>query len=412
LINDVLDIAKIEARKLELVSTSFHLPSFLQGVAEICQIRAIEKGITFEFQPDPQLPLGVYGDEKRLRQVLLNLLGNAIKFTEIGSVTLQAEVLSCQVTQEKGTVCKIRFLVADTGVGMTPTQITKIFLPFEQVGDRQKQTEGTGLGLAITQKIVTLMQSQILVESELGKGSIFQFEVELPVTSDWSQASRVVQHGLIIGYKGEKRRILVVDDRWENRAVLVNLLEPIGFEMIEANHEQAGIEQTLANIPDLIITDSAMPVMDGLQFLQQLRSYDQFKNTTVLVSSASVFEIDRYNSLAAGGTDFLSKPVRADTLLKLIQQYLQLEWIYEASSQVKTGDDLPVQTGQMQPPSEDILRQLAELIKLGDLDSIGEIAHQIRESEGAQIAFAQELIRLVDNFEVKNLRAFIQGYLT
>jgi len=147
------------------------------------------------------------------------------------------------------------------------------------------------------------MQSQILVESQLGSGNTFQFDIELPVVQDWSDGSRVVQQGLVIGYSGEKRRILVVDDRWENRSVLVNLLERIGFNMIEAKNGQEGINEALANIPDLIITDLAMPIMDGLEFLHLLRSYEQFQTTIVLVSSASVFDINRYNSFRAGGNE-------------------------------------------------------------------------------------------------------------
>ncbi|MEC4803650.1 MAG: ATP-binding protein [Jaaginema sp. PMC 1079.18] len=157
LINDILDLSKIEARKLELHPAPFHLPSFLQSVVEINRIRAEQKGINFEFQADADLPIGVSGDEKRLRQALINLLGNAIKFTENGGVIFKV----------KSVGQKMRFQIEDTGVGMTPEQIEKIFLPFEQVGDTKKQAEGTGLGLAITQKIITMMGSKIEVHSKL-----------------------------------------------------------------------------------------------------------------------------------------------------------------------------------------------------------------------------------------------------
>jgi|GEM_PF-408785 len=413
LINDVLDIAKIEARKLELVPAKFYLRSFLQGVAEICQLRASEKAIDFEFQADQNLPSSVYGDEKRLRQVLINLLTNAIKFTERGSVKLKAEVISCEKTQAKGTLYKIRFLVVDTGVGMTAAQINKIFIPFEQVGDAKKQTEGTGLGLAISQKIVSLMQSQILVESQVGHGSTFQFDVELPATEDSPDVSKTIQSQLIIGYQGKKRRILVVDDRWENRSILVNLLEPIGFELIEAKNGQEGIEQALANIPDLIVTDLVMPVMDGFEFIYQLRAYEQFQATIILVSSASVFDIDQRNSLAAGGNDFLAKPIRAEKLLELIQHHLQLIWVYDAlpNDEVNEEENLVNLTRQIKPPPIDILDKLTELVEIGDLDSIAEIAQEISASDPTQMAFSQELINLADSFEVKKLKAFIQQYL-
>ncbi|RUT08557.1 hypothetical protein DSM106972_017250 [Dulcicalothrix desertica PCC 7102] len=396
LINDVLDLSKIEARKLELHPVPFHLPSFLQSVVEINRIRAEQKGITFDFETDPQLPVGISADEKRLRQVLINLLGNAIKFTDKGSVSFKVKL-----SNEK-----IRFQIEDTGVGMAPEQIEKIFLPFEQVGDSKKQAEGTGLGLAITKKIISLMQSQINVESTLGKGSIFWFEIELKEAEDWAVASRVVQQGTITGYQGIKHKILLIDDRWENRSVLFNLLEPIGFLLIEASNGQEGIELSLQESPDLIITDLAMPVMDGFEFLQKLRLHPKLKDKIVIVSSASVFEIDRHKSIDAGGNDFLPKPVQAEILLELIQKYLQINWVYD--NEVNQNKNLIVEEKGIKPPDIEILTELAELAQISELDGITEIAQQIKETNSA---FANELMRLVDACEIKQLRAFIHKHL-
>lgn len=411
LINDVLDLSKIEARKLELHPTAFHLPSFLQGVAEICRIRAEQKNIAFDFQVSAQLPIGIYGDEKRLRQVLINLLGNAIKFTDTGTVTFKVDVIEQHVAVETNqTIFKLGFQVEDTGVGMTPEQVEKIFLPFEQVGDTKKQSEGTGLGLAISHKIVSLMDSEIEVQSYPGEGSVFSFAAEFVEAQNWADTSRVLNQRNILGYQGEKRKILVVDDRWENRSVLVNLLEPIGFEMIEAKNGQEAIDLSLSLLPDLTVTDLVMPVMDGFEFLAKLRSHPQLKDQIVLVSSASVFDLDRHRSLEAGGSDFLPKPVQADTLLQLIQQHLQLEWIYDKAQEVPEVESVAT-TNTIQPPEAEILNQLAQLAYEGDLDSLVEIASQIKESHAEQALFAQELIRLADNFDVKQLRAFIQKYI-
>ncbi|MGB3266324.1 MAG: ATP-binding protein [Microcoleus sp.] len=397
LINDVLELAKIEARKLELHPTALHLPSLLQSVVEINRIRAEEKGIIFNFQVDEKLPVGVCVDEKRLRQVLINLLGNAIKFTETGSVTFKIQSIAP----------KIRFQIEDTGVGMTPEQIQKIFLPFEQVGDTKKQAEGTGLGLAITHKIIELMQSKIDVQSVLGSGSTFSFELELPEAKNWAASSRVMPQGAIEGYAGSKCKILVIDDRWENRSVLLNLLEPIGFEILEANNGQEGIELALKFSPDLIITDLAMPLMDGFEFLEKVRSSPQLHNQIVVVSSASVFEIDRHKSLDAGGNDFLPKPVQAEILLELLQKYLQLDWIYQENNAQKQNPQLA--PDRMQPPEPAILHQLLELAEDGELDGIIEIAGQIQDTNTA--AFTRELIRLAEACKLKQLRAFIQHYL-
>ncbi|WP_293142657.1 MULTISPECIES: hybrid sensor histidine kinase/response regulator [unclassified Microcoleus] len=418
LINDVLDLSKIEARKLELHPTAFHLPSFIQGVAEICMIRAQEKAITFDLQIDSQLPTGVCGDEKRLRQVLLNLLGNAIKFTEKGGVVFQVDVIkdaefSDSISPLDGIekIYKISFRVEDTGPGMTAVQVQKIFLPFEQVGDVKKQSEGTGLGLAISQKIVGLMQSEIAIDSRAGVGSIFSFEVSLPEAQNWAQSSRIVELGAVLGYLGDKRKILVVDDRWENRAVLVNLLEPIGFKMIEAADGKEGLDIALATAPDLILTDLAMPVMDGFGFLREIRTHPQLRDAIVLVSSASVFEIDRQKSLDAGGNDFLPKPVQADVLLGLLQKYLQLDWVYDdtVTARKKAQNAMP---NEMQIPAIEILQLLDEQAQSGDLDAVIEIAEEIQTANPEHAIFAQKILVLAEGFQVKELRALIQEHLS
>ncbi len=417
LINDVLDLSKIEARKLELHPTAFHLPSFIQGVAEICMIRAQEKAISFDLQIDSELPTGVFGDEKRLRQVLLNLLGNAVKFTEKGGVIFQVDVISNgefadlnQLDNPTPNLYKIRFRVEDTGPGMTPAQVKKIFLPFEQVGDVKKQSEGTGLGLAISQKIVGLMQSEIAIDSRAEIGSIFSFEVALPEALDWAESSRILEQGTVLGYLGEKRKILVVDDRWENRAVLVNLLEPLGFEMIEAADGKEGLDRALATKPDLILTDLAMPVMDGFEFLHQIRAHPQLRDAIVLVSSASVFEIDRQKSLDAGGNDFLPKPVQADVLLGLLKKYLQLEWVYDET--VNAGKKAQDTESKMQLPAIEILQLLSEQAEAGDLDAVIAIAEEIQTANPEHAIFANKILVLAEKFQVKELRALIEETLS
>ena len=411
LINDVLDLSKIEAGKLELYPTAFHLPSFIQGVAEICTIRAEEKAISFDLQIDSELPTGVCGDEKRLRQVLLNLLGNAVKFTEKGGVIFAVDVIK-NLESSTQNLSRIRFRVQDTGPGMTPEQVKKIFLPFEQVGDVKKQSEGTGLGLAISQKIVALMQSEIAIDSRAGVGSIFSFEVELPQAQNWTDSSRIIEQGTVLSYKGDdKYKILVVDDRWENRAVLVNLLEPIGFEMIEAADGKEGLDRALATAPDLILTDLAMPVMDGFEFLRQIRADPQLRDAIVLVSSASVFEIDRQKSLDAGGNDFLPKPVQADLLLGLLKKYLQLEWVYGET--VDAGEKAQqAMISKMQLPAIEILQLLNEQAEAGDLDAVIEIAEEIQTANPQHAIFAKKILVLAEGFQVKELRALIQEHLS
>ncbi|MBD2446640.1 response regulator [Nostoc sp. FACHB-152] len=413
LINDILDLSKIEARKLELNSVDFYLPAFLDSVSEICRIRAEQKVIGFNLQLDPDLPTGIRADEKRLRQVLINLLGNAIKFTQEGSVTFKVKVIN-QAANNKGQIIyKIRFEVVDTGTGISREQVEKIFLPFEQAGSQKRQTEGTGLGLAISQKIISLMNSQIQVESEFGKGSTFWFEVEVPESKDWAKVSRVVEQGIVIGYQGQKRTILIVDDKWENRSVIVNLLQPVGFTVIEASHGQEGIDQVKAYKPDLIITDLVMPVMDGFEFIKSLRQSDQCQEIPVIASSASVFAIDEYKSIDLGANAFLPKPIEVETLLELLRQFMHLEWLYENQKNPinKLHADSLDALVDLVLPAKEILQQFLELAKDGDVQQILEIAEQLSASDKRLSNFTGQIIQLSRNFQLKRLESFIQQQL-
>ena len=407
LINDVLDLSKIEARKLELTPKAIHLPSFLQGVVEICRVRSDQKGIDFIYQPDPNLPTGIETDEKRLRQVLLNLLGNAIKFTNQGSITLKVEAIESNATMP---LPRLKFQVIDTGVGIASDQVNKLFQAFEQVGDRKRQSEGTGLGLAISQRIVQLMGGEIQVESQLGVGSTFYFEVALPIATDWAQKSSVKDGRTIIGYEGASRHILIVDDRWENRSVLVNLLEPIGFTFTEAENGQAGLEKAREKLPDLIVTDLAMPIMDGFELLKQLRNSQELKRLKVLVSSASVAQIDQQMSIEAGGDDFLTKPVDAEELLMLVAKHLQLTWKYDAT-ELSTSDNKASAT-ELIPPSAADLQILLELAQDGLLRELAETAAEIGQKDERYQPFIQEVILLAKQFQTENIEQLIQEHLT
>ncbi|MEH2142859.1 MASE1 domain-containing protein [Nostoc sp.] len=404
LINDVLDLSKIEARKLELTPTGIHLPAFLQGVVEICRIRAEQKGIDFIYQPDPMLPEGVLADEKRLRQVLINLLGNGIKFTDKGSVTLKVVVLE---TGLDANYRRINFQIEDTGVGIEPKQINKIFQAFEQVGDRKRQAEGTGLGLAISQKIVDLMGGQIQVKSQAGIGSNFYFEVDLAIATDWVKQTSNSTGKQIIGYEGRSRHILVVDDRWENRAVLVNLLEPLGFTFTEAENGQEALEK-MRHQPDLVITDLAMPVMDGFEMLKQVRSTADLQHLKILVSSASVAQIDQQMALDAGGNDFLAKPVEASELFRLLEHHLKLKWKYETTP---TQDRLHT-SNKILFPSKTELEKLMVLAQQANLKRLREQIENLVQTDSHLIAFATPILQLIKQFKAEEIEDLLKQYLT
>ncbi|MFN6529267.1 ATP-binding protein [Nostoc sp. ChiSLP03a] len=409
LINDVLDLSKIEARKLELYSVDFYLPAFIDSVTEISRIRAEQKVIAFHIQLDPDLPTGIHTDEKRLRQVLINLLSNAIKFTNEGSVTFKVKVINQQLNTNGKTNYKIRFEVIDTGAGIIAEQAQKIFQPFEQVGNQKRQSEGTGLGLAISQNIVLLMGGQIQVQSEFGKGSTFWFEAEFPESKDWAKVSRVVEQGTIIGYQGQNRTILIADDKWENRSVIINLLEPVGFTVVEASQGQEGWEKALAHKPDLIITDLVMPILSGFELIDRLRQYEQFKEIAVIASSASVFAADQYKSIDVGANAFLPKPVEAETLLEMLRQFLQLEWIFDVKvDEIKKidPDDLD-RPNEMIYPAKEVLQDLLELTQDGDIQQVLELAEELSKSDEHLSIFVQKIVQLASNFQLKRLETFI-----
>jgi signal transduction histidine kinase/DNA-binding response OmpR family regulator len=412
LINDVLDLAKIEARKMELYPSDVYFPAFIEGIAEMMRVRASQKGIPFTYEPDSDLPTGITVDEKRLRQVLINLLGNAIKFTEQGGVTFRVK------THKLETITyQIRFEVEDTGVGISPSGLKKIFQPFEQVGDVKKQAEGTGLGLAISQQIVSLMGNTINVESQIGKGSTFWFEVKLPEAKEWAASLRTTQKGKIVGFKGSQRLLLVVDDRWENRSVLVSLLEPLGFAVIDASNGREGLAKANEIRPDLIITDLMMPEMNGYEMLQQLRQIPQLKNIPAIASSASVFESNQNESITAGADAFLPKPVEAQALLKLLEKYLNLEWIYEENSlalepmTVNSQEMSSSTPKEIVAPTDEVLAQLHTLALQGRLMAMEQQLKTLEKADEKYQPFIQEVRQYADNFQTEKIRTFLEQYL-
>lgn len=422
LINDILDLSKIEARKLELCPSEFHFPSFLQGIAEISQVRAEQKRLAFVYQVSPDVPTGVYADEKRLRQVLINLLGNAIKFTEVGSVTFRVEVLEKQSPASidgqgiPSTCHKIRFQVEDTGIGMKAEHLEKIFLPFEQVGQVKQQTEGTGLGLAISQKIIEIMSSTIQVKSYPGEGSMFWIDLDLMEASEWVQTGLALNQKRIKGYQGDRKRILVVDDKWENRSVVLNLLEPLGFDVIEADNAPDAFSKALSSPVDVIITEPHVHGMEELELIHKLCAAEELQETIIIVSSASVFESDQRKFMQAGGADFLPKPVQANDLLYILQKHLHLEWIYEQEAEPITliqppSDTSNISAATMTLPAPEDLKTLYDLAMKGRVKSLINHLESLEQASAHLTPFANHLRQLARGFQVQRIQEFIRSQM-
>ena len=405
LINDILDLSKIEARKMELYPTDLHFQSFIESVVGIIRMGALEKDILFQYNHQDNLPHGIKADDKRLRQVLLNLLGNAVKFTDSGKVTLKVKVISLD-QPDKTT---LRFQVIDTGVGMTEEQLQKIFQPFEQVGDTQRRAAGTGLGLAITKQLVELMGAKLQVTSEFGYGSTFWFDVTFPLVETY-QPQKQQSLGQIVGYIGSRRKVLIAEDKAANRAVLQNMLEPLGFEIVMAENGQQEIELAQQLQPDLILTDLVMPVKTGFEAIAELRNLPQMQDIPIIVVSASVLDTDKEKSKLVGCQGFLSKPVDEQQLLKLLGEYLQLEWIYEEVSPQTTIATARIEQPLVIPPPAE-MEVLYELAMLGSMRKIRQRATYLQELDTKYIPFAKKLKNLAEGFQEEKILDLVEKYL-
>ncbi len=407
LINDILDFTKIEAHQIKLHTSDFHFPSFLQEVVEICRIKTEQKGLSFIYLTPENLPSGINIDKRRLRQVLINLLSNAIKFTEKGCVTLQVEVLEIKKESLSETV-RLLFHIEDTGIGMKPEVIDKIFSPFEQLGTTKNKSEGTGLGLALSQKIIEMMNSKIIVKSELEMGSVFQFEIECPVADDWTGTSSITRTGRIIGYIGKKKQILIVDDRWENRSLFINLLSTIGFDLIEAENGQDGLEKAIKYQPDLIISDIKMPIMHGWKMLYEIRKLEQLENTLFFFCSVSTSDNENQKAMQAGANYFLNKPVKSNELYRILAKQLNLTWRYSVEENIKLiPSKAPPKNKIIIPPISE-LTMLLEFAKQGKIKGIQKELDRIAEIDREYQQFVSELNLFAQSFNINKIRQFLQ----
>ncbi|MDJ0705081.1 MAG: ATP-binding protein [Leptolyngbyaceae cyanobacterium MO_188.B28] len=333
LINDVLDFTKIEARKMELYPREFSFSKFLDEIIGVIRLRSEEKGLSLQLLRQGALPSRVYTDEKRLRQVLLNLLGNAVKFTERGHVTLRVSRVGEEGPSTANTSLQqaIQFEVIDTGGGISDEHLKTIFRPFEQVGKIESRSEGTGLGLPISRRIVELLGGELEVKSQVGQGSTFGFTIVIPGSNFSEEDAEEKPEMLmqIIGYRGERRKILVVDDNETNRLVLQDMLRPIGFEVTLAENGMRGLELATQTQPDAVVTDFFMPVKSAATLVGELRRMPQFKDTPIVMTSANHSETVQEASLSFGCSAFLPKPIDPEQLLVVLQEQLKLEWNYE-----------------------------------------------------------------------------------
>ena len=326
LINDILEMSKIEAGKLMLNETTFDLYRLLSTIEAMFRIRAENKGLWFKFDLDANLPQYIISDDRKLRQLLINLLSNAVKFTQSGGVTLKA--FTCPTSSISNNKIKLCFSVTDTGKGIAETELDRLFDPFVQTASGIKSSGGTGLGLAISRQFAELMNGEITAESLLSKGSTFSVAVQAKLADVPSIETTSYQQVKHLAPAQPNYRIAIVDDRDTNRLALVKLLESVGFTTKTASNGKEAIELWQAWQPDLIWMDMRMPVMDGYEATRQIKNSKNDRTPIIIAITASAFEEQREKILAAGCDDFVAKPYTERVIFDKLSQHLGVEFIY------------------------------------------------------------------------------------
>lgn len=326
LINNVLDISKIESGRVELEESSLDLPQLIQEMKSLMQVRAAEKDLVFSVEQAPDIPRNIIIDAGKIRQILVNLIGNAVKYTGKGGIVLRVMVAE----KEEADRVRLRFEVEDSGPGIHQEDRERLFLPFVQLMDRLPSEAGSGLGLAICKQYVELMGGSIGVGGELGKGALFYFEIPAVVLPD-ETAPALAQRGRAIGpAEGQPRfRILIAEDQPENRLLLRSLLLPLGFDLREADNGKEALAVFEKWHPDLIFMDIRMPVMDGLEATRRIKAAAQGAQTRIVAITAHALEEERREILASGCDDFIRKPYQNGDILDALMKNLGVRFSYE-----------------------------------------------------------------------------------
>ncbi len=386
LADDILDIARIEAGKLRLQARETDFPALLNQLVDMFRPQAAEKGLAFEYVIEGELPVGVRCDGKRLSQILINLLGNALKFTRTGGVTM------CVDCRRETT----RFLIEDTGPGIASADLERVFQPFERAAGA---TPGVGLGLTIARLLTELMGGELSVSSVPGTGSTFMVRLLLPklrvaVSTDATRAP-------IIGYRGARRRLLVADDEPAHRLVLCGMLEPLGFSIVQAVDGADALARTTGQRFDALLLDLAMGEPGGLALTRQLRA-DGFRRPIIIVS-ADGFEDTRETCYAAGASAFLLKPVHFDTLVTQLEHHLALHWLLGRSPDGDWAE------GSLRMPllPQTLHERLAQAARIGHIRGVLTAIDEIEILGVLHGPMVEELRRLAREFQFTEMLAFI-----
>lgn len=405
LINNVLDISKIEAGHLVREDADFNLHRCLYEIESLVSVQAAEKGLRFAVDLSPDLPWEITADAGKLRQVLINLVGNAIKYTHSGGVSVRARAAGWPSPQR----AQLRFEVEDTGIGIGAEHRERIFAPFEQVGDQPSAESGTGLGLAISRQYVELMGGQLGVTTELGRGSVFHFEVPVAVLSRSTDVAPERHDRQVMGLaSGQPRhRLLIAEDKLENRLLLRRLLEPLGFDLREVVNGQEAVALFEQWRPHLIWMDIRMPVMDGMEATRLIKATEAGAHTRIVALTAHALEDERLEILAAGCDGFIRKPYRDTEIFDALEKHLQVRFLYAEDQTPATpidGAELDMAQLSKAPPA--LTERLRECAVLLDGQRCLEVAGLIGDHNPE---LGSCLCRMVESFQYKSLLAALDA---
>jgi signal transduction histidine kinase/CheY-like chemotaxis protein len=403
LINDVLDMTKIEAGRTVLEASPFDLGELVRDVVDMMRVRAEVKGLQLLLEQSSRFPRFVDGDAPKLRQILINLLSNAIKFTEQGGVALRLASQPGLDAEQIELLCEVE----DSGPGVAAAELERIFKPFIQLGEQADQ-EGTGLGLTITRQYVELMGGGISAESEPGKGSLFRFSLPVKKALESDIVTQITVPGRVAGLTPDQPeyRILIAEDQSDNLLLLETLLEKAGFTTRGALNGQQAVELFEQWRPQLIFMDWRMPVMDGIEATKQIRALPHGEETRIVALTASAFTDERNEIMASGHDEYISKPFRTEEIFGCLRRLLGVEFIYtEEAEQATTGGLPEVSPGQLRALSPALSGALQQAVLELDVERSKALIDEIAEVDPS---LATGLLHYVDALEFRTLQRLLE----
>ncbi|MDJ1182474.1 ATP-binding protein [Roseofilum casamattae] len=403
LINNILDLSKIEAGRITLNEKNFDLHRLLDDLHDMFQLKASDKGLQLLLESEENLPRYIRTDEVKLRQILINLINNALKFTEQGGISVK---VTHQLEKQQPTT--IHFAVEDTGAGIAPEELDQLFEAFTQTASGKQAQEGTGLGLSISRKFVQLMGGDIQATSRVGEGTVFSFEIQCLEVESTDVEALNSQRRIIALEPGQPRyRLLIVDDKPVNRQLLIHLLGPLGFELQEASNGKEAVEVWEQWEPHLIWMDMRMPVMDGFEATKTIKATTKGQATAIVALTASVLEEERAVVLSAGCDDFLRKPFRDEEIFQALEKYLEVRYIYEEKAPSSENEALQkeVLTAEnVQALSPELQKQLRQAVISSSQKQIAVVVAAIAETN---LTLSEAIASRLYNFEYDKILQLI-----